>query len=141
MCNQNGNVALLKVTKHHYHKLPGGGLEAGEGLHQALHREVLEETGCTIEIRREVGKIIEYRKRYRVKQTSHCYFAQQVGPIRRTSFTEEEDNNGFELLWVEDMQDAIRQVQADRPSDYGGKFIQKRDLAFLKAAAANLPQQ
>jgi 8-oxo-dGTP diphosphatase len=30
--------------------LPGGGVEAGEMLHQAVRREVMEETGLTIEV-------------------------------------------------------------------------------------------
>ena len=58
---KNGKIAFIHVSRHGYHKLPGGGIERGENIKEALQRELLEETGCIIKITGEVGKIIEHR--------------------------------------------------------------------------------
>ncbi|MFT8350907.1 NUDIX domain-containing protein [Clostridium saccharoperbutylacetonicum] len=48
--NDLGEIALLYVSKNKYHKLPGGGIEAGESIDIALNREVMEEVGTDIRV-------------------------------------------------------------------------------------------
>ena len=98
--DKNGNIAILNVSKQHYHKLPGGGVEKGEDLHIALKRECQEELGCDIEIIGEVGEIIEYRKMFKMKQISPCYSAKVVGEKGSPAFTDEENEDGFEIQWL-----------------------------------------
>ena len=45
-----GNVLLLNTTHTGTYSLPGGGIEVGERIEDALKREVREETGLEIEI-------------------------------------------------------------------------------------------
>lgn len=127
------NIALLAVTKHNYHKLPGGGVEEGEDFLEALKREALEEIGCEIAVNDELGKIIEYRDEYNLRQESFCYLAKLKGEKGKPDFTDEEIEDGFEILWTS-LDDAIEILSKDEPNDYEGKFIKIRDLCFLEEA-------
>lgn len=50
--------------------------------------------------------------------------------LEAPSFTEEEQSNGFILKWVT-FDEAIKFLQDDKPTDYSGYFIKKRDSTFL----------
>ncbi|MBU3142687.1 NUDIX domain-containing protein [Clostridium sp. CF012] len=131
--NDSDKIALLFVSKNNYHKLPGGGIEAGEDIKTALNREVMEEAGVNIDVLGEIGTIIEYRNKYEMLQISYCYYSEVKGDIKEPSFTEEETNSGFKLKWVA-LDEAIAMLENDKPDNYLGKFIQCRDLLFLKSA-------
>jgi 8-oxo-dGTP diphosphatase len=130
--DQRGLVPILFVSKLSYHKIPGGGIEENENKKTALAREILEETGSTAKIDREIGKIVEYRSRWNLLQTSYCYLG-KVMEKGELSFTEEEQKEGFELVWVT-LTRALSLLKNDKPSDYEGKFIIERDLRFLQEA-------
>jgi 8-oxo-dGTP pyrophosphatase MutT (NUDIX family) len=130
--DENNLVALLFVSKDNYHKIPGGGVEAGEDILQALVREVKEEAGCEIEVTGEVGEIIEFRSKWNLKQKSFCYLGKVISK-GETNFTEGEAYRGFELIWLT-LDEAIARLENDKPTDYEGGFIQERDLAFLQKA-------
>jgi ADP-ribose pyrophosphatase YjhB (NUDIX family) len=132
--NDQGEIGLLKVGNHNYHKLPGGGVEAGEDMQKALRRELLEEIGYEATVTAEVGEIVEYRDKWSLKQTSNCYLAKQIGQQQPPAFTEKELDDGFEIVWAPSIDGAIVLLEQDEPANYDGQFIKRRDLAFLEAA-------
>lgn len=134
--DHNGNIGILRVSKYNYHKLPGGGVEEGENIKNALKRECLEELGCDIEVCGEVGQVLEYRKNISLKQISYCYLAKMIGINGNPSFTQEELKSGFQILWLP-VEKAIELLASDSPVDYEGIFITARDKAFLEAVKTN----
>ena len=131
--NEN-RVALFHSTKKYYHKLPGGGVEEGEDLETALRRELLEEIGCNVTNIREVGVIEEYRNTFKLHQFSYCYLANISGEKGMPHLEEGELSEGFVTEWL-DLDSAIQTLENEKGvEDYQGKFIQMRDLIFLKEA-------
>ncbi len=135
--DENGLIPLLFVSSKSYNKLPGGGINNKEDRITALRREVSEETGCAIKIQGEIGKIIEYRsainfyRKWNLKQISYCYWGKIISKKNSPHFTKEEINDGFKLIWAS-LDEAIKKIEKDKPKDFEGSFIQKRDLIFLK---------
>lgn len=129
--NEENKIAILNVSNDNYYKLPGGGIEKDEDIITALRRELIEEVGVEVDVLDELGIIIEYRDNFKQLQISYCYLCKVVGEYQKTSFTEEEKNDGFILEWAS-LNEAISILEKDNPEKYMGKFIRERDLEFLK---------
>ena len=138
LLNDKGEMALLYVAADNYHKLPGGGIEEGESKMAALQREVEEEVGAKSKVIDNVGIIIEYRVPFDqyptgLVQISYCYCSKVVGELKEPSFTKTELAKKFNLKWVPFLK-GLKTVKNDKPKNKLGKFIQKRDLTFIKEA-------
>ena len=83
---EQGNVLLAHRRDIDWWNLPGGGLELGETVDDALHREVFEETGLEVEIERLVGVYSKPQKQ-EVVLTFHCHVT--GGTPRETEETRE----------------------------------------------------
>lgn len=128
-----GKIALLFVSRKNYHKLPGGGIEKGEDIPEALKREMIEEIGCDIEVTGEIGQIDEYRSKFELLQINYCFMTKVKGDKKPPAFVENEIKDGFRIMWV-DIDDAVKLLENDATEDYAGKFIVMRDTIFLKEA-------
>jgi 8-oxo-dGTP diphosphatase len=132
--DKDNNVAILPVSNHNYHKLPGGGIEEGEDKIEAFRRECVEEIGSDVEVTSELGIIIEYRSEFSLVQTSYCYMGKVIGERKETSFTEHEKSQGFKQpVWVP-FKEALKIVSTSEPNNYEGGLIKERDTLILETA-------
>lgn len=128
--NEEGKTAIIDVRGGEYYKIPGGGINPGEGKREAAIREAKEEAGCDVEILSKLGdyEFIGPDKRiYR----STCYLARKVKDNKDLNFTDWEQANNFKLMWV-GFEEAIKLFKSSKTKDVFGKDINKRDLSFLK---------
>lgn len=130
LLDSNKLTPLLYVSSMGFHKIPGGGIDEGENIKDALKREVLEETGCEIEITGEVGKIIEYRSEISLIQKSYCYTGEIISKDS-PNFTQKELDQGFKLVWLT-IDEAIHNMTNEKVDEYHASFMHERDLTFLQ---------
>ncbi|TKB54560.1 NUDIX hydrolase [Ferrimonas aestuarii] len=105
---QNGDKILLMYTaRYDDYSLPGGGVDAGESLTEALLREVREETGAqNLIINQELGVYEELRPWYKddydnVRMHSYCYLCSADNTLGQNQLEDYEQANGMTPLWVE----------------------------------------
>ncbi|HEX6351586.1 NUDIX domain-containing protein [Actinophytocola sp.] len=95
-----GRVLLIRRTDNDLYAIPGGALELGETLTQAVRREVIEETGVAVEVTGMLGvysdpeHVIEFTDGEVRQEFSVCFRAEPTGGEPRTS------DESSEVLWV-----------------------------------------
>jgi 8-oxo-dGTP pyrophosphatase MutT (NUDIX family) len=130
----DGRVALIHGTVQDYYKLPGGGIDEGEGVLEALTRELLEEVGATARICDEIGRVEEWREHNGLHQVSDAYEAHLVGSLVEPSLEEEEIAEGFCVVWAK-INEAIELVRRRTAHDDPRvRFMAMRDAAILQHA-------
>lgn len=128
--NSKGEMACQYLSNCGYHKLPGGGVDPGEKIEEALRREIIEEVGCKIKDIELVGVTIEYRNKYNLLHVSFGYKCSIDGDINLPALEEKEIAEGHETVWM--MPDlALEKMKNDLPNDYDGKFISLREKTIL----------
>ena len=140
--NSNNEICLLYSRARNYFAIPGGGIEPGESLLEALNREILEETGYTIKDPKPLGKIFEERHN---RITNTYFFLATPFEKTHTHYMQDELEEDYELVWLP-ISDTIKKFQTrffelkekNFPT-YRGSFINTRYLEALKFLSASLP--
>ena len=131
---RNGKIAVQQGNAGDY-KLPGGGIEPGEGHMDTLLREVREETGLVVIVNSvcELGEIEEIRQDIFQPDTkfichTYYYLCQVTEEVLPLQLTQSEQEKGYRLAWAtaEEICKANRQVLSESWA--------LRDTAFLELA-------
>jgi 8-oxo-dGTP diphosphatase len=128
--NEAGQIAIQHLQNYGFYKLPGGGVDAGETIEEALIREVREEVGCDCTITQPIGITIEYRDKYKLVHISYCYVAKVTSAITEPAFEEAEIKAGQKNIWV-DRAAVMALIESGARSNYESHFNIPRELAFL----------
>ena len=137
--NDKNEIAVLNKSNKNEYKLVGGGIEENEDPTVAFKREVLEESGCIVEIDDCIGVIKEEKSQDNFMQTSYVYVAHVLKDTKELHLTDKEIDEGSQLLWLK-IEDAINTIKdcEDKliPSKYEDvyhtKFIVRRDYKILE---------
>ena len=140
LVNDAGEICVIKSEKYGYMQLPGGGIENGESVTEALERETREETGFLVKDIIPMGYTLERREDVR---NVHDYdwtisFVLKVSPKREigTEYMEDEINEGFRPIWIKP-EDFIAEMESfeGKIDSYSGCFSNRRDLLITKYLA------
>ncbi len=136
---EDGKIAIFNKSNKNEYKLPGGGLEDDENPEEAFKREVLEETGCEVEIIKKLGITEEYKSLDNFKQISYVFVGKVIKDTKNLNVTEKEKDEGAKLLWetpekgLELIEQCYNKLIASKyESIYHTKFIVMRDKKILE---------
>lgn len=128
-----GKVAIINVGESEYYKIPGGSVEEGESLTEAVLREVREESGCEAEVTGELGRVETDIFGWGFHDVSEGFMGKVVGEKGMPDYDDYERERGFSVEW-HDLDEAIGMIEKNIVEDRDKKSLQSRDLEFLKRA-------
>lgn len=135
LINQNQEICLLYSRARDYYAIPGGGIEPGESLLQALSRETLEETGYLLKNPKPIGNIHE---QLYDRVTTTFFFSAQPDKILHSNYMPDEIEEDYILKWLslpealQIFQTVCNEQQLHNFPSYKGTFISYRFLELLQ---------
>lgn len=132
---KDGKAAMVYSRKYDYYKFPGGGIEPGECMEDALIREVSEETGlCVIE-----NSIKEYGQVHRIQkgtkedifiQDNYYFLCNVKDDAKQQNLDKYEADEGFTLRYI-NPQLAIDTNRRNISDDFNQAMIE-REIRVLE---------
>lgn len=137
------NILLLYTKRYQDYSLPGGGIEAEETHHDALTRELKEETGArNVKHIKPFGLYEEFRPWHKpgfaiVHIKSYCYTCVIDDVLGKPSLEPHEINNGMSPTWVNIHQAIAHNEKTIAESSKKGLSVE-RETFLLKLIANEL---
>lgn len=136
---EDEKIAVFNKSNKSEYKLPGGGIEENENPKEAFEREILEETGCVVEITKELGIAEEYKTLNNFKQISYVFVSKVLKDTNKLNITQKEQDEGATLKWetpinaLKLITDCYNNLISSEYEDvYFTRFIVLRDKAILE---------
>ena len=119
---RDGKVAMVHSLKYDYYKFPGGGMEDGEGVEEALLREVVEESGLQVILSsiREYGLVHRVQKGQKEAmfiQDNYYYLCDVEEKVGSQKLDDYEAEERFTLEYVY----PTHAIRINREVDHGPK--------------------
>lgn len=136
LLDENDRVALIHSVSRGWYKLPGGGHEGDELCRENLQREVLEETGYTVDVLKNLGVYYNTRHEWQMFAEARMYLCRTKEFIGKKPM-EDELEDGDTLEWFNTIDDAIaalKAVKLDEIGFYGAYFFTRREIDTLEYA-------
>ncbi|WP_028116325.1 NUDIX hydrolase [Ferrimonas senticii] len=130
-------ILLLYTRRYDDYSLPGGGVDAGESLQQALLREVVEETGArNVAIVEALGRYEELRPWYKddadnQRIHSYCYWCHADSELGQNQLEDYEQANGMVPVWLPLAEAIAHNQRIIAASDKAGLSVE-RELWLLQ---------
>lgn len=130
--DDDNRVAMLYSRGLNYYTLPGGGVDEGESISEAIIRECKEETGYAVEIIREIGTTVEIRQKDQLINNATCFLVKVLGEKSEPEFMEDEIAEDFVIEWMTG-DEAKKYITEEIPlkKKLYHRYISERALAFL----------
>lgn len=81
--NEQNEILLQKRGDRNEWGFPGGAMELGESVAETAKREILEETGLTVEVEHLIGVYSKYSVKYpngdKAQTITHCFQCKSIG--------------------------------------------------------------
>ena len=132
--NQDGLYAVMYAEKFRLYSLPGGGVEEGEDVLTALHREIYEETGCVCDEIQELGIVAENRASLDYTQINYYFAVTTAHAPGENCLTETEQANRTAVQW-HTFDEAVRLINEQNFDRVQQKYLKARDVAALREYA------
>ena len=139
--NDNFEIALMKVHcfddfgERDLYETPGGGVEKGETLVNALKREIGEELGATIDRIEEIGRVVDFYNLIYRRNNNHYFLAHISGHVQE-HWTDLEKTL-FEGVRYMNIDQAIEAYQNMRDLPVNN-LVKQRELPILQIAKRRL---
>lgn len=127
---EDGKIAVFNKSNKNEYKLPGGGIEGDEKPEEAFLREVLEETGCKVEIIKELGTTEEYKTLDNFKQISYVFVGKVLEDTKQLNVTQKEKDEGARLVW-ETPENALKVITESYDKLVGSKYESVYHTRFI----------